>query len=258
MQHRLWSDHSIAHLKRAGFRPGQTLLDLGCGPGFVTYDLAEFIGPEGTVIAVEREPKYAAFLRRALEQPLQRPRAPIDLRERSAEDPGLAPGSLDGAYARWVFTFLTDLPKVLGHLHRALRPGGALAIMDYFDWSGLAWGPRRQTLQDIRAGVSATFDDFGADGCVGQKLPAALTASGFELVEVRPIVHIVRPHDALWTWPEVWMRGFLPTVVAQGHLRQEVLDAWRVEWASNAKDPAGLFMTPPQVEIVARKPRETP
>jgi len=255
MQHRLWADDCLRHCKRAGFRPGQTLLDIGCGPGFAAWDLAELVGPKGQIIAIEREAKYADFFRQELSLQHRRPRAPIDLRITSAQTPGLAASSLDGAYARWFFTFIPDLSEVLRPLQQALRVNAPLVILDYFDWAALAWGPRQETLPLIREGVTAAFDSFGADGCVGQALPSALTAAGFELIDMQPRVHMARPQHALWSWPQVWLEGFLPTVIEAGHLPADILPRWQQEWAHNAQDPVGYFMSPPQVELIARRKR---
>ena len=53
MQHQLWLAQAAEAWERAGFRPGQKLLDLGCGPGFATVDLAQRVGPRGQVVAVD-------------------------------------------------------------------------------------------------------------------------------------------------------------------------------------------------------------
>ena len=48
-QHRFWREECRSGLQRAGFSPGDRLLDLGCGPGFCSLELAELVGPSGQV-----------------------------------------------------------------------------------------------------------------------------------------------------------------------------------------------------------------
>lgn len=257
-QHRLWSDVCSAHWQRAGFRPGQALLDMGSGPGFAAADLAEFTGPTGQVIAVEPSEDYAGYAREALSRRDPHIGAPVDLRIQSAEQMDLHDESLDGAYARWVFTFIAKPRPVLDKLYAALKPGACLALMDYAGWASVAWGPRTATLATIRGGVLATYADFGSDSEVGLKLPAALVEAGFEVAEMTPLLRIARPHDALWRWPQDWFESFLPTVVAHGHLTEADVANWQREWRANAADPAGFFMTPAQVLITAVKPTHSP
>ncbi len=253
-QHRLWSAVCSAHWQRAGFCPGHTLLDMGCGPGFAAADLAEFAGPKGRVIAVEPAQDYATYFREALDRRGPYLGARVDLRVQSAEQMELGTESLDGAYARWVFTFIADPRPVLDKVYAALKPGACLALMDYAGWASVAWGPRTETLATIRKGVLATYTDFGSDSEVGLKLPSGLVKAGFEMVEMKPLLRIARPQDALWHWPQDWFESFLPTVVAHGHLSEADIVAWRQEWQANAADPAGFFMTPAQVLIIAAKP----
>ena len=47
-QHRVWGEQAFALWERAGFAPGQTIVDVGCGPGFATLDLARLTNPQRT------------------------------------------------------------------------------------------------------------------------------------------------------------------------------------------------------------------
>lgn len=255
VQHRLWADAVSAHWRRAGFQEGQTLLDLGAGPGFATLDLAELVGPDGRVIAVEPESRYADALRRELDLGSARPRGRVDLREVAAADLELAPASLDGAYVRWVFNFVPGADAVVAKLADALRPGARLAVFDYLQWPALTWGPNNESLPAIRAAVLAAYEDFGADPNAGHRVPAAMAAAGLEVEEIRPVVRVVRPHEPMWGWPEVWMQDFFPKVVAMGHLQPADFERWQQEWAANKAHPAGFFVTPTLVELTGRRPR---
>ena len=257
-QHRLWSDVSVSQWARAGFGLGDTILDAGCGPGFASRDLAQLIGPSGKVIAADRSEASLDLLRsfitaRATTNAAHHT-ATIEVRGGELDKLTLPPASLDGAHFRWVLTFFEHLDEIFDVVHTALRPGGKIAILDYLNWPGLTWGPRAETLPSIRRAVLATFEDFGSDGEVARRIPAALHSAGFDRVELRPIVRIATPTDALWRWPETWLRGFLPTIIEHGHITPEGADAWSREWAANTKDPAGFFMTPPMLDVVATRP----
>ena len=53
IQHSVWRPRAVAAWRRAGFKPGDTLIDVGSGPGYATLDLAELTGENGRVIAVD-------------------------------------------------------------------------------------------------------------------------------------------------------------------------------------------------------------
>src|SRR5262249_6683088 len=117
VQHPAWRAAAHELWERAGFAPGQALLDVGAGPGYATSDLAELVGVDRRVVAIEMSPRSVAHLRaRAIPN--------VSVVEGDAQDPALVPDeSFDGAYARWVFSFVPQPARVAAAVGRALRPG---------------------------------------------------------------------------------------------------------------------------------------
>src|SRR5262245_14213149 len=64
LQHSVWRSRATAAWRRAGFTRGQTLIDVGCGPGYATFDLADLVGPAGRVVAVDRSRRFLDVLER--------------------------------------------------------------------------------------------------------------------------------------------------------------------------------------------------
>src|SRR5438876_12309584 len=62
LQHRVWRPRALDAWRRAGFTVGQTLIDVGCGPGYAAVDLAEIVGPSGRIIALDRSQRFLAAL----------------------------------------------------------------------------------------------------------------------------------------------------------------------------------------------------
>ena len=58
LQHRVWRPRALDGWLEAGFTTGQTLVDVGCGPGYATIDLAEIAGPSGRVVAIDRSQRF--------------------------------------------------------------------------------------------------------------------------------------------------------------------------------------------------------
>ena len=65
LQHELWLPEARRAWQRAGLKPGERVLDLGAGPGFVALELAREVGPEGRVLGLELSAAYAEAARRA-------------------------------------------------------------------------------------------------------------------------------------------------------------------------------------------------
>src|SRR5258706_6203782 len=62
LQHRVWRPRALDAWRRAGFTVGQTLLDVGCGPGMATLDLSEIVGPTGRIVAMDRSRRFLDVL----------------------------------------------------------------------------------------------------------------------------------------------------------------------------------------------------
>jgi ubiquinone/menaquinone biosynthesis C-methylase UbiE len=103
LQHRVWRTRATSAWRRAGFTVGQTLLDVGCGPGYGTLDLAEIVGPSGRVTGVDRSRR---FLDVAGARAKLRDLSNVDLVEMDLDEGALPSIEADGAWARWVLAFV--------------------------------------------------------------------------------------------------------------------------------------------------------
>ena len=107
--------------------PGETVVDLGCGPGFFTLPLAEMVGPEGRVVAVDLQPAMLERLRSRAEKAGLA--GSIILHACSVD--GL--GELPPAHAALAFYMVHEVPDVarfLGEVSGALRPGGRFLLVE--------------------------------------------------------------------------------------------------------------------------------
>ena len=104
--------------------PGQVVADLGCGPGYFTLDLAECVGPEGRVYAVD---SYLKAIRALEKKALKRGLHNIELYTSSAADLGFIPsGSVDFVLADGLLCCVApdDLESVVSELKRILKSNG--------------------------------------------------------------------------------------------------------------------------------------
>ena len=246
-QHQVWAAETAAAWERAGFRPGDRVLDVGCGPGYGTFDLAHLVGRTGRVLGVDVSERFIGHLeaerrRRGVEQ--------VETRVEDLEALSVPPASVDGAFARWVLCFVRDPARVVGRVARALRPGGAFAVMDYCRYEAFTVAPEGAAIQRAVAAVSRSFRTHGGDPDVGQRLPALMRAAGLTVRSVRPIVRVARPGSALWEWPATFFANYLPSLVQSGELTEADRLAFAREWDERSRSPDAFLLSPPMVEVI--------
>src|SRR3989440_1932740 len=124
-------------------RPGLSLLDVGCGPGTITVDLAARVAP-GRVTAMEVS---ADALRLAREHVEASGPGGVDFVVADVHALDLPDGGFDVVHAHQVLQHLADPVRALTEMRRVCRPGGLVAARDS-DYAGFTWFPRIPALDD--------------------------------------------------------------------------------------------------------------
>lgn len=259
LQHGLWADAARGLWARAGLGAGQVALDIGCGPGFGGLEMAERVGASGRVVGIDES---APFVAHANEQARARGLGQFSALEGDVQDmagrwpPGAPPA--DFAYARWVLCFVRDPAAVLDGAAAILRPGGRIALQDYYNYGAIRMAPDRESFARVRAAIVESWRGRGGDPDVMGRAPGLLRARGFEIESMRVEQRVARPGDAMWAWPDSFWRSFVPRLVAQGLLREEDGAAFRADWAEASGDPASFIHLPPVYEVVAVRGKAAP
>jgi ubiquinone/menaquinone biosynthesis C-methylase UbiE len=124
-------DDPAKTLKATGIKPGQQVLEVGCGPGFFTIPAAKLVGDDGCVHAIDLHPLAI----KAVEEKLQKSGLTnVKVTLADAAKTGLPSDSIDLAFLFGVAHAL-PLEQVLPELHRVLKPGGTLAVQVSPWWS---------------------------------------------------------------------------------------------------------------------------
>lgn len=247
-QHEVWKPVTTAGWEHGRFAPGSRLLDIGCGPGYTTLDLARLVGREGEVVGVDVSDRFAGYLR---ERARDAGASNVSVLVQDVARLDVPAGAFDGAYARWVLCFVPDPAAVLRGLARALRPGGRFVVHDYVRYPALAIAPPSDAFSRVIDAVVESWRASGGDPEIGLRLPALLDEAGFEVDSVSPVVRVARPGTALWSWPETFFRSYLPRLAEQGLVTQAAVDAFWQVWEARRTQAGAFFLTPPMVEIVA-------
>lgn len=251
-QHRLWSDAVHALWKVARVQPGTRVLDVGCGPGYASFDLAQLVGREGRVLGVDESQGFVAYLNaqaraRGLEQ-LSAVNGDVQQLEAAIGHDA----AFDFAFARWVLCYPPRPQDVIAGVARALRPGGRFAIVDYFNYEAMTMAPRRESYSRAVAATARSWRARGGDPNIVARLPRILRDHGLRIEHFAQHQRIARPGDSMWHWASSWWRIYVPKLVQMGELTQQDADEFFAD--QEAIDPEVDFVVLPTVyEIVAAK-----
>jgi ubiquinone/menaquinone biosynthesis C-methylase UbiE len=158
--------------------PGQTALDLGCGPGYVAAQIARLVGPNGRVHALDVNADFVARARAVAAEAGVEKR--VDVQHLTGERFPLPDASCDRALAKNVLEYVPSVDATLRELHRVLKPGGTLTAMDS-DWAFVLIEPL--TPDEVRELFSAAAPAF-REPYIGRKLRASFRRAGFRDVQV--------------------------------------------------------------------------
>ena len=252
LQHRLWSDAAHAAWKRAALAPGQRVLDVGAGPGYAAFDLAQIVQAHGRVLALDESRAFVEHARaQAAARGLTQLRAEVadvqELEGALGDERGF-----DLAYARWVLCFVARPESVVAGVARALAPGGRFVVHDYFNYEAMTCAPRRESYTRVVAATARSWRARGGDPDVVGRLPRILREHGFVVEHLGQHQRLARPGESMWHWVGSWWRNFVPKLVALGEITAadgrrffEDFDAMRAE--------TDFTVLPSVYEVVARK-----
>jgi SAM-dependent methyltransferase len=189
------AENSAAHLL-PHLRPGQALLDVGCGPGTITVDLARLVAP-GPTVGIDGA---AAVIEaaRALEAPSTGRFDVGDVMHLDHPD-----GAFDVVHAHQVLQHLADPAGALREMARVARPGGLVAARDS-DYAAMTWYPEDPDLDDWLALYRAGARANGAEPDAGRRLVHWASEAGLTHVTATASAWcFATPDDRAW-WGGLW------------------------------------------------------
>lgn len=211
-------------LDDAGIAPGMRVLDIGCGPGWVSFMLARRVGNQGHVFAVDQNPKM------------------LELARENARDAGISNitfieggfdvafperGTLDAVVGRRVLMYQPDAARAVAQLAGAIRRGGVIAFHEH-DMVAISDGRTSLPLHDrVRSWLREMLRLEGANLRMGFDLYSALSSAGLAVERVRAEANVLTPTAG---YPVAWIiRAVLPRllqlgIVAEAEVDVETLD----------------------------------
>ncbi len=217
-QHRLWSDAAHAAWRTARIQIGHRVLDVGSGPGYASFDLAQLVTRSGAVVGIDESSSFVEYLnRQANSRGLSQLRGVVGDVQRIPDVLREEP-LFDLAYCRWVLCFVPDPSSVVAGIARMLRPGGRFVVHDYFNYESLAMAPKHPLHDRAVQATIASWRERGGNTDVAGDLPRILKETGFQLTSMQTHARVARPGETMFQWPQVWWRIFAPKLVKMGFM----------------------------------------
>ncbi|WP_165984929.1 class I SAM-dependent methyltransferase [Streptomyces sp. YIM 98790] len=225
-------------------RPGLSLLDVGCGPGTLTADLARLVAP-GPVTALDAA---GAVLDTARAEAAARGLDNVRFVTGDALALDLPDDSFDVVHAHQVLQHLADPVAALRELRRVCRPGGTVAVRDG-DYAGMHWYPTSSGMDHWQRLYRQVARGAGGEPDAGRRLAAWARAAGFrEITASASVWCFATPEDRAW-WSGLWAdrtvaSDYAALAVANGHAAPEELAAVAESWRAWGAHPDAWFAVP--------------
>ncbi len=249
VQHQVWSEEAQNGWRLANFSAGQTILDLGCGPGYCTKELAFITGKEGKVIGIDKSEKYIKFLDGVATQYALN----IETIHADFDSMQLQAASLDGMYCRWALAWIPNPQEILKKVVDALKPGGRMVLHEYYDWGLLQTEPKKNALAKAISMALKSFKDTDNEIDIGRHLSIMLPEIGMKIIGFRPMAKIATPQNGVWQWPKTFFQSYFPRLVLQKYLSQEEVKEAFLDLEELEKTDGSSIATCLMVEIIAEK-----
>ena len=219
LQGRLYNDHTEHALRLAGLRPGMRVLDVGCGPGDVSFVAAKLVGPTGTVLGVDAANDVVEFARgRAAERGL----STVKFEQTTIAD--ITVDEVDAVIGRLILMHLHDPVSTLRQFARLVRPGGLIAFCEFDIGAArsIPYSPLSRVLVDAIVGA---FQGVGLDPAFGAKMHTLFRQAGLGAPQLTLAAPIGTANDAdAWAYVvDVW-RLLFPLAEQLGLVSDELSD----------------------------------
>lgn len=236
-QAELWDPVSHALFDRIGVARGWKVLEIGPGRGSLHAELKRRV--DGPVDAVEQSSAFAAALTGG------------NIQNAKLLDAELPAAHYDFIFARWVFLFLPEPLRHLRKLAAALKPGGIIAIQDYFR-DTFALVPLPDGWDALVAADHAFFALEGGDANAGAHMPQLFREAGIETIDVVPNIKSGHPGSAVWHWLTDYYLGILERYAQLPPLTPAIAEHIYRCWRDAERDPASLLIGSGVLDVVGR------
>jgi SAM-dependent methyltransferase len=206
--------------------PGERVLDVGSGPGFLLASIADAVGPGGSAHGLDPSPAMNAV---AVAHCAGRDWVSVD--EGGAEVLPYADGAFDAVVSTQVYEYVADVLGAFGEVRRVLRPGGRVVVLDT-DWDSVVW---HAADHDLHLRVMAAWEEHLVHPRLPRVLPGLLERAGFRVVD-RVLIPLFNPRYDDDTYSAGTIDVIGDYVTGRQGLTEQDVARWREDLRSRGTD----------------------
>jgi SAM-dependent methyltransferase len=241
---------SAALLDRVGLRPGQSAIDLGCGPRGILDLLAGRVSPGGRVVGLDADPAHTAMATKFVsDQALTE----VEIVTADARHTGLPSASFDLVHARTLLINLPDPAPVVAEMLRLAKPGGWVAVAEPDTEHALCYPPNR-AFDRICEIFPVVFSRNGADPAIGRRVPELFRQAGLADVKAESRTQMYPPGNSRRTVRLDLVRAMRPQIVEMGLASVQELDELDAAVRPHLEDPRTVVMSGLLFLVWGRRP----
>jgi 2-polyprenyl-3-methyl-5-hydroxy-6-metoxy-1,4-benzoquinol methylase len=245
---RVLREDTLSLLANCGLGPGQAVLDIGCGGGDVSCEMAALVGPTGRVVAVDADTEQIGVARLEAHA-----RGIHHIEFRAGDAAGIVQAAgFDVVYARFLLSHLPAPQQALQAFFEQVRPGGFVAVED-IDFSGHASCPDHWAVRRCASICAGVMQAAGGHPTLGLHLPALVKQAGFVDLSVHVVQQLVLEGEAKRLYAET-LRNVTDAVLRLGVAEKAELETVLAALEEYAQRPDTLLGTPRIVQVCARRP----
>lgn len=237
-------------LDQINIQPGSRVLDIGCGPLGILNLLSERLGPQGVVVGLEREPRFAEMARAEM---AKRGLRNVQIVQADALRSGLEQNSFDLVHERLVMINVSARNQLLSEMISLTRPGGTVILEDVDNISWLCY-PAHPSWDALKDAFHTVFHANGGNAFVGRAIPGMLREGGIQNVQVRIDVDTPGPGDYKRTHLVSLIDSLRDKIIALGLLDKKQLDAHRSALMQHLQKPETTVIDKLFVQAWGQKP----
>ena len=240
----------LGRLRELGLRPGQTAIDLGCGPRGILDLLADAVGPDGRVVGLDADQAHVAAAR---QYAVSRGFANVEVLAGDARHTGLPAESFDLVHTRTLLVTIPEPAEVVAEMARLAKPGGLVASQEPDADFSICYPPLAEW-DRLWSLFLASFPRAGADLRLGRRLTELFREAG--LTDVGATIYASSypaGHSRRTVIPDL-VRSLHPVILGLGLAGERELADVDAAVRAHLADPRTLIMPHLLVTAWGRKP----
>jgi len=178
----------VGALQKIGINAGMSAADIGCGTGDVSFALSSLIGPNGSVVGLDANPKAIEFCRNmALKKDIKN----IEFEIGDVRKMDLASNHFDVVFSRFLLQHVKDPSGSLKEMIRITKPSGVIMVEDC-DLQSWIVEPKDKYIEQLWKWYESIIEEKGSDPMIGRKLYKMFMENGLE------------PQVEVYSLPIIW------------------------------------------------------